>query len=256
MDLLLKVLDDLEGFLPHLVLVGGWVPFLYTRYLWKGVKQEPLTTTDIDFGLKGTGYLGKETITDRVIKKRYGEHHLRLGHDSPFVPVVQIKEKHLKADVEFIAALDLSSHVKSRLLGDGILLNKIKNFDVLLEKTMELPVESFRVVVPEPALFVFHKLLTFCQREEAEKQKKDLSYAYFVLLYSPDRDKLSREVRSLVQKHAKGIDVKKNIDAHFKDSNAKGPVWIAEGSMTTMISTIVPDVKEDSYQRIRGILES
>lgn len=32
---LFKVLEDLEPYLNSLILVGGWVPFLYRDFLWK-----------------------------------------------------------------------------------------------------------------------------------------------------------------------------------------------------------------------------
>ena len=38
--LLVKVIDDLADFLPYLVLVGGWVPYIYARYIWKNVLIE------------------------------------------------------------------------------------------------------------------------------------------------------------------------------------------------------------------------
>jgi hypothetical protein len=101
-DLLIKVVKDLEDFLPHLVLVGGWVPFLYVRFLWEETTQDPLMTMDIDFGLRNMAFKGKETIAQRVIKKNYGEHHLEIGKDVPFVPIVQSK-KGARADVEFIS---------------------------------------------------------------------------------------------------------------------------------------------------------
>lgn len=75
LELLLKVLDDLRDFMPYLVLVGGWVPYLYARYFWKGIRHEPLTTVDIDFGFKDAPEPKAETIADRVKKMDYGEHH-------------------------------------------------------------------------------------------------------------------------------------------------------------------------------------
>ena len=42
---LLKVIDDLAPFLDSLVLVGGWVPFLYRNYLWKEEIEKPVYTT-------------------------------------------------------------------------------------------------------------------------------------------------------------------------------------------------------------------
>jgi len=49
--LLVKVINDLADFLPYLVLVGGWVPYIYAKYVWKNVPNLTVTTTDIDFGV-------------------------------------------------------------------------------------------------------------------------------------------------------------------------------------------------------------
>ncbi len=49
--LLIKVLDDLADFLPYLVLVGGWVPYIYAKHIWKNVPTLAVTTVDIDLGV-------------------------------------------------------------------------------------------------------------------------------------------------------------------------------------------------------------
>jgi len=43
--LLIKVIDDLAAFLPYLVLVGGWVPYVYAKYIWKNVPHLAVTTS-------------------------------------------------------------------------------------------------------------------------------------------------------------------------------------------------------------------
>lgn len=60
--LLLKVIDDLNDFLPYLVLVGGWVPYVYAKYIWRDVPNVAVTTSDIDFGVGIKEYKGNESI--------------------------------------------------------------------------------------------------------------------------------------------------------------------------------------------------
>ena len=36
-NLLIKVINDLSDFMPYLVIVGGWVPYIYAKYVWKNV---------------------------------------------------------------------------------------------------------------------------------------------------------------------------------------------------------------------------
>lgn len=41
-----RVLSDMKAYLDSLTLVGGWVPYIYAKYLWKDLETLPLATTD------------------------------------------------------------------------------------------------------------------------------------------------------------------------------------------------------------------
>ena len=45
------VLADLKEYLPGLTLVGGWVPYVYANFLWRGVRARPVFTSDVDWGV-------------------------------------------------------------------------------------------------------------------------------------------------------------------------------------------------------------
>ena len=49
-----KVLKDMEDYLGDLTLVGGWMPYIYSRFLWNNLMVKPVTTVDIDFGFGET----------------------------------------------------------------------------------------------------------------------------------------------------------------------------------------------------------
>lgn len=250
--LLSKALGDLKEFLPHLVLVGGWVPLLYTRFLWKE-GFDPLLTVDIDLGIRNLDYHGQGTIAQKVHQKRWGEHHVRIGHDTPFVPVVSVGNN-VKADVEFIAGSTFPVELQKSLIGLDIFINRIQFFEVLLEKTTPISFSSLTVHVPEPAHFVFHKLLTFTQREDSVKRGKDLYYAYFLLLTSPVSRHLFEDVRSLILNHRFGNRVIKNIVHDFSDPYSEGPSLISHIAMTTPIYTLLKDINGDAFSRISGLV--
>jgi len=42
--LFFNVLEDLKEYLVDLTLVGGWVPYVFSKFLWKNVIAEPVTT--------------------------------------------------------------------------------------------------------------------------------------------------------------------------------------------------------------------
>ncbi len=251
-ELLIKVVKDLEDFLPHLVLVGGWVPFVYVHFLWEETTQEPLLTMDIDFGLRNLAFKGKETIAQRVIKKHYGEHHLEVGKDIPFVPVVNLG-KDRNAEVEFISDPNMPDGMKQKLVGREIHVNILLFVDVLLEKTVPVSLEGTRIHVPDPAQYVFHKLLTFTERIPESKKAKDLYYAYFILRFHPDGDAFSKAVAKLVQGHSTGRTARKNIQSYFEDANSAGPGLIHEATKSSPLATLGTDIRADAFKRIKGL---
>lgn len=42
-SLFFHVLEDLKDYLYDLTLVGGWVPYVYSRFLWNNVLAKPVT---------------------------------------------------------------------------------------------------------------------------------------------------------------------------------------------------------------------
>lgn len=253
-SLLLKVLDDLSDFLPYLVLVGGWAPYLYAHYLWKGIRHDPLTTVDIDFGFKDAPERKSETIADRVRKKNYGEHHVSMDRPLPFVPVVRAGKTGAQADVEFITPRETSQAVKNRLIGKEIAINEIEDFDILLRSTLKMDVEGRSVNLPQPSVFTFHKLLTFARRERSDKQQKDLYYAYYMLFFSPDAEKLPQKISELIARTEEGSRVRENIEKYFKDDFGKGTTFILANTAGSVITTLVPDVRRDAFERIRSLI--
>ncbi len=129
--LLIKVIDDLADFLPYLVLVGGWVPYIYARYIWKDIPSMAVTTGDIDFGVGDHDYNGKDTIASRVQRLGYGERHASMDRMIPFVPIVKDASGDAKAelrkDLYYIYYMLRFSPAKARLYDDVIaLINKRK----------------------------------------------------------------------------------------------------------------------------------
>lgn len=248
-----KVLTDLQDFLPYLVLVGGWVPYLYARYLWK-ISHEPISTTDIDFGFQDIAYKKGKTVASRIMEKQYGEHHVDMGRLYPFVPIAKLGGGKINADVEFIRDSKTSDFIREKLIGMEIKINTIDDFDILLESPVTITVKKLQVRVPNPAVFTFHKLLTFARREKTEKRLKDLYYAYFVLRLSPEKEKLSRDISQHIRKSKQGKRVQANIGKHFKNPYDKGPSWIREVSEGSAIERLVEDIQNDAFERIKKLI--
>lgn len=119
----------------------------------------------------------------------------------------------------------------------------------MLESPIKIDVEGRSVKVPKPSIFTFHKLLTFSQRERTDKQQKDLYYTYYVLFFSPEKEKLAHEIAEHIAKFKQGRAVKQNIKKYFEDPYAKGPTWIMEGTGGAAMKMLVPDIRQDAYER-------
>lgn len=110
--LFFRVLEDLKSYLNDLTLVGGWLPYVYTKFLWKNIIAKPVTTVDVDFGFGEVDINNyPNTIFDRLSSLNYDEHHLKLGK---LYPVVLLKEG--KIPVDFITYPEIADEVLEKFI--------------------------------------------------------------------------------------------------------------------------------------------
>jgi len=248
--LLIKVMDDLADFLPFLVLVGGWVPYIYARYIWKNVPNLAVTTSDIDFGVGIQGFDGKDTVAFRVQRLGYGERHVSMDRMTPFVPIVKDATGGLKSEVEFITDPKVPIEIVNKIVGQEIKINKIEHFSLLLESVIIARVGERDVLMPTESMFVFHKLLTFVDRQNKEKLKKDIYYVYYMLRFCPKKERLVDDVLALIKKRKEGNRVKQNLDEYFSSMDSKGPLFIKEENGP---DAYIDDLNQDIFERFNRI---
>ena len=222
------------------------------KNVWK-IRQKPVATTDIDFGFQDIPYKGKSTIASRIKQRNYGERHVEMGRLYPFVPIARLGKSDIKADVEFITSPKTSEDIKERLIGREIKINTIEDFEILLQSPTSIKVKGLSVQVPNAAVFTFHKFLIFPAREKTEKRLKDLYYAYFMLFFSPEKEKLATDISQLMKTLKQGKRVHDNIKKYFKDPNDRDPAWIGEITEGSAMQTFVNDVRQDAFERIRKL---
>lgn len=250
-ELLIKVIEDFADFLPHLVLVGGWVPYVYAKYVWGDISNLAVGTSDIDFGVCNKKYTGKDSVAARVRMLNYGERHLSMDRMYPFVPVVQIPSSSLKAEVEFITDPTVSRKVIDQLIGRTIKINEIENFHLLLESLTTATIHKRRVQIPTTSMFVFHKLLTFVQRGDKIKFKKDLYYVYYLLRFGPDRQQLINDVLHFMKERDQGKKVTRNLNKYFKTIDSEGPLLVEQENGP---DPYIRDLRKDIFNRFENLL--
>jgi len=247
-----KVLEDLRHYLPYLVIVGGWVPYLYRNYLWKGEADNPYLTADIDIGIRTKIENFQQTsIYKRFTELQYSERHLSIGKAYPVVPEVKLTEDAVPIPVEFISGKDVSEDYLRRLVGSEILVNKLEYFEIILENVMKIKIKRktafVEIFIPCPENYIFHKLLTFPLRPDQIKVRKDLYYVYYILRFIPNPASLFRDISKF--KHRPECKIaRENVDRFFSNRLSEGALLVAE--------EFGPDARvKDIREHILGIFQ-
>lgn len=251
--LFFEVLDDLKEYLEDLVVVGGWLAYLYSKFLWKNVSIEPITTVDIDFGLSDkSNKTYPQNIYQLLSSLDYEQHHIKLGK---IFPVVFYKKGIIP--VEFIVDSRVNNKKLESLLGTKISVNKIAKFDFLIQNTILLKVKGgiseniYFINCPKPSAFLYHKGVTFIDRDNKVKQAKDLYYMYFVLRYAEDLDAILKEIR---QYHDKGYFLNEfaNIKEYFKRETSPGCLMVEQENGP---DEYISDIRNDILNRFNQLIE-
>lgn len=260
-QLFFKVLHDLEQYLPYLVLVGGWVPYLYVKYLWKNLSIYPVTTTDIDFGFSGSDCAPSvnEPIYHKLSKLRYKEWHLKMDRLFPIVPILENAGGASKLLIEFLTTHDVKQSYIESLVGRQIYVNRLDKFDILLRDSIEIqlvnrevsPFLSFSVNIPPPHIFLFHKAITFVDRENQEKKSKDVYYIYYVLRFHPQKESLFNDLRKL-KLHKEKEQVVANLRKFFSRLTGQGCIMVEEENGP---DDFIDDVRKDAFDRFQELID-
>ena len=248
-----NVLEDIHDYLPDLTLVGGWMPYIYTNFLWKTFVRNPITTVDIDFGIdQSITREYSKTIFETLSSLDYKEHHLKMGM---MFPVVLYKEK---IPVEFITYPSVNIKVIEKMVGRQIQINKIDKFDFLLKHRISINIQinkknkSCLINCPKPSAFLYHKGSTFIDRENKEKQAKDLYYMYFMLRHASDIDLILREI-SQYREEGYLKSVTDNINKFFERVSSQGCLLVEQENGP---DEYIYDVRQDIFDRFKRLREA
>jgi hypothetical protein len=251
--LFFEVLQDLKDYLDDLTLVGGWLSYVYAKFLWNNLEVQSVTTVDIDFGFGGNKTKPhSKTIFEVLSCLNYKERHLRIGK---MYPVVLYKQGEIPID--FITSPKTKYKLVKELVGRQIIINKVDKFDFLLENRITIKVRagrekiSYKIQCPKPSAFLYHKGAIFIDREEELKQAKDLHYMYFILRYTPNLDIILAEVAGY-KKKGYFIGIYKNIKKYFERKTSQGCLMIEKENGP---DEYIDDLRQDIFERFNELLE-
>jgi len=210
--------------LDKIMIVGGWCPYLYAKYLWRKEIPNIPTTTDIDLGVLETGSLRFDrTIYDKLLAA--GMAVERIYDEEPLPIEFVYKEKELEMKVEFITSFQTTDDTLNRFLGSSLACNRIEAFEILLENAAILNInhsgKDLHLNIPRPETFLYHKGITFVMRSHEPKRDKDLSYVYFILKFCPD-PKAFMEALARYKNHELFESFRTNLKEYLSDVGKPG----------------------------------
>lgn len=244
-NIFFKVLEDLKDYLNDLTLVGGWMPYVYSRFLWNSVVVKPVTTSDIDFGVGSRGTKTRsKTIFELLSKLNYKERHPQMDR---LYPVVLYKEGKVRLD--FIAPPEIKNEIIEKVVGRQIDINKINRFEFLLEHRIAIKAKSYKINCPKPSAFLYHKGATFIERDDEQKKAKDLQYMYFILRYAPDLDVILKEIAEY-KKKGYFKEVSRNLDKYFERKTSQGCLLVEKENGP---DEYIADLRQDIFERFKKL---
>lgn len=246
-----KVLNDLKDYLEDLTLVGGWMPYVYSRFLWNNFSVKSVTTVDIDFGFEeAKAKVYPKTIFQVLSSLDYTERHPKMDR---MYPVVLYKEG--KIPIDFITSPNVKDEIITKFIGSQININKIERFDFLLKHKIPVDVKdkskksTFKIYCPKPSAFLYHKGATFMDRENEQKQAKDLYYMYFVLRYAPDLNIIFREIGGYKQQ-GYFKEISKNLSEFFARKSSTGCLMVERENGP---DEYIADLRQDIFERFDNL---
>jgi len=190
-----------EGVLPYLMLIGSWVEYIYQDYIIESGFKANLRTTDVDFlyknlfspvdkqfevvkALEDIGFVCKQNRNSGVAKF--------------------VKEDSL--DIEFlIRVLSKGDPQHQKIPSLGIVGIGLRDVNMLERYPLAIEVRGYTLVVPEPEIYVLHKILICTKRLKPDKKEKDLDSVRGLLPYI-NKERMRTMFDKLEKKQKKTIE--------------------------------------------------
>ena len=229
---LLRTLDTLKPYHEEIVVVGGWVPFIYRKYGNMPARHPSVRTTDIDIAVPlQVPDKGRPTVDNLLSKAGY-----KAQIFGSYGSVVKYVLATPPTEIEFITPEIGKAGEPSIVVQSGLRAQALRYVQILLENTRQIAINdsisgvnvSSLIRVPSPAAFIFQKALSLPQRRL--KAAKDLYYIFDLLDSTTEMQSLiPAEIRLLQAQYASKWfrSAIRNLESYFPESGGKGPALVA-----------------------------
>jgi len=234
----LKTLWVLKNYLSVIVIGRGWAPFIYYRYLLGDKAHEPIRTRDIDFMVQTqVPVIGSKTVDQLLIEA--GFEAIFKSRDIP--PLIHYGGNidGLDIEIEFLTEQTGSRTDLVLKVQNGLHAEALRFISILIGNVIEVTIDdavsvgglsAFKVKVPTPSAYIFHKGLIFTRRRDREKKAKDLYYIFDIITEcSRIKSDIMAGFKDLSQKYPAWFQIFiKNLSLYFENISSEGVLWVAE----------------------------
>jgi hypothetical protein len=251
---LLNTLWILRDYLSEIVVGGGWVPFLYYRYLIENGDRERIFTRDIDLMVRPqVPVIGSQTI-DKLLREA-GLKTVFKSRDTPPLIHYEGEIDGVAVEIEFLTDQSGSNSDSVRKVQPDLHAEALRFISLIVDNTVELTIShkafgeegaQLIVKVPTPAAYVFHKGLIYRRRKDQRKRDKDLYYIFDILtgcrkMMPPimnDFVRLARIHKSWFRTFVN------NLGTDFADADSDGVLGVVEQRP----ANVYQDLDEDQFR--------
>ncbi|MFI3171691.1 MAG: GSU2403 family nucleotidyltransferase fold protein [Eubacteriales bacterium] len=208
----IKVFDEL-GILEHIMIIGSWAEYLFPP-LFDTDFIPNIRTRDVDFFYRNIN-IPKVKVPLIEKLKEYGFTHSA----DPYREVSKFYKEEL-LELEFLTrVMGKGSRTTYNISALGIKSEGLRDINILSDYACEIECRGYKLIIPEPSVYVIQKILTNPHREPATKKKKDIYAIEEILIHIHQSqyhmDKL-REIYSILTKKQLAIVEKVIKENHIE----------------------------------------
>jgi hypothetical protein len=189
-----------QDHLQNLIVVGGWCPYLYSRYVWR-IPTPPMLTMDIDFAVKN---MTPDRFSEPVYKTLLAAKLIprRIDMDDENRSQFSCLAGKVLVPIDFITTTTVLPRGQEIYKFPYVECSPIPEMAVALRSKPVVAIipcsgKPLEVQILSPAAFIIIKSNLLHYRENSKKIGKDFASVAFILRYAPDPAKICQEVAEL-----------------------------------------------------------
>jgi hypothetical protein len=229
----LRALKVLKDYLPNMVIIGGSVPLVYSRYLFDPkATGVPVYTQDLDLLVENDLASSGEPVVSLMKTAGFGGRTLESRHTQYFK-----FESNSKAgfEIEFLTPPPGPEHGETIVVQGGLRAQIMVGLELLLTNTIDVPIRDrvedlnvdFVVRVPTPEAFVLNKMQSYLHPVGDVDRSKDIYYVFFVARSLPVVKKTLVDNMRLCVGQAAVQSLAGELKRLFEDEHSPGTLDVA-----------------------------